>query len=256
MSTYTSWMPGSRDGQLAMADNWVVYLTAARRTAWGIPQDQYNELADLTDAARAILQKAKDDTQRTPVVTVQCQAAFKALKKKLRFFKKHYFLVPPLENADLAALGLDIPGSRSDIPAPESEPEADLGFPDYHLIDVFNIRRRGPLKGDPRSEWGVRIHVGILDGTGPWRVTAPPATCPGPCLPAAAGSALTSTAIPARPCTSVCATKTARASRVPSARLSARLFHEGGFFARLVVSRLLTKNGPSLRLITWREVPV
>jgi hypothetical protein len=170
------WMPASRDNQLAMADNWLVYLTAARRTAWNIPQDQYNELADLTDTARTMLQKAKDDSQRTPVVTVQCNEAFKALKEKLRFFKAHYFLSPPLTNADIAALGLDIPEDRSDIPAPESEPEADFGFPDYHLIDVLNIRRRGPPKGDPRSEWGVRIHIGILDGTGPWRITAPPVT--------------------------------------------------------------------------------
>jgi hypothetical protein len=31
------WMLGTRDGQLAMATNWVAYMTAARRTAWGVP---------------------------------------------------------------------------------------------------------------------------------------------------------------------------------------------------------------------------
>jgi hypothetical protein len=168
------WMPASRDDQIAMCRNWISYLTSERRTAWNIPTPDFTELGLLFDAARTILQKAKDDTQRTPVVTVQCGEAFKALLEKMRYFKKHFFLVPPLDNADIIALGLSIPEEKSDIPPPESEPEADFGFPDYHLIDVLRIRRRGPLKGDARSEWGVRIHIGILDGTKPWHIAAPP----------------------------------------------------------------------------------
>jgi hypothetical protein len=162
-----------------MVSNWLTYTTPERRTAWGIPQERYDELEALRDAAAAILLKARDDTQRTPVVTVQCQGAFDAQEAKARFFKSHYFLEPPLEAADLAAMGLKPPGgSHADIPAPAAEGEADLAFPDYHLIDVLNIRRRGP-PGDLRSYHGAHIHVGVVDGTGPWRIAAPPATAAG-----------------------------------------------------------------------------
>ena len=175
MEKSARWMPGTRDGQLAMATNWVAYMTAARRTAWGIPQDRYNEFANLRDAAAAALQKAKDDTQRTPVVTGQCQAAFKALGAGMRFMKGHYFLVPPLTLEDLIAMGLKPrDDTRTDIPPPAAEGEADLGFPDYHLIDVLNIRWRG-MPGDLRSYHGVHIHIGVVDGTGPWRIEKPPA---------------------------------------------------------------------------------
>jgi hypothetical protein len=156
-----------------MASNWITYLTSARRTAWGIPQDRYNELADLYDAAAEVFRKANDDTQRTPVVTVQCKAAFDALEKSMRSLKKHYLIAPPLDDGDLVAMGLTPEGDRSDIPPPHAEAEADLAFPDYHLIDVLNIRRRGEA-GDLRSYWGVGIHISIVDGPGPYRVDAPP----------------------------------------------------------------------------------
>jgi hypothetical protein len=170
----TDWLPGSRADQLTVASNWITDLTSARRTAWGIPQDQYNGLAELHGAAEAVLRKAHDDTQRTPVVTVQCKAAFDILEIKLRFFKKHYLLVPPLAGGDLAAMGLAPGGGRSDIPPPRAEAEADLAFPDYHLIDVLNIRPRGEA-GDLRSYWGVNIHIGIVGGPSPYGIAAPPA---------------------------------------------------------------------------------
>jgi hypothetical protein len=159
---------------LAMSRNWLNYMTAARRTAWGIPQDQYNGLANLSDEANAMLQKVQDDAQRTTVVTAQCNLAFKALDVNMRFFKKHYLLVPPLTEADLVAMGLGLDSDGSPIPPPQDEAEADLGFPDYHLIEVLKIRRRGIAAGDPRSYHGVRIHIGILNGTGPYRITEPP----------------------------------------------------------------------------------
>jgi hypothetical protein len=50
------------------------------------------------------LLQASSETGRTPVVTAQCGIAFKALTAKMRFFKNHYFLVPPLTEADLISL--------------------------------------------------------------------------------------------------------------------------------------------------------
>ena len=179
----SDWMPGSRDEQLAMATNWLAYMTAARRTAWAVPQDQYNELAELRDDAAAVLQKAKDEAQRTPVINAQCKAAFKALGKKMRFFKKHYFLVPPLTPDDYHALGLQERAEGSDIAVPDAQPAADIGYPDPHVIDIFNLRPRQAHSTDPRSDYGFAIKMGIVGGTAPYHIDAPPAPDMGMTLP-------------------------------------------------------------------------
>ncbi|MDR2159097.1 MAG: hypothetical protein LBP23_03405, partial [Treponema sp.] len=91
MAKSSDWMPGPRLEILAMCRNWINYLTAERRTAWGIPTDQFTELGTLFAAAQALLQKAMDDDERTHVITVQCQAAFEALKAKMRYFRDRFF---------------------------------------------------------------------------------------------------------------------------------------------------------------------
>jgi hypothetical protein len=53
----TDWLPRPRTEILEMCRVWIEYLTAARRTAWGIPQDQYNEQVTLFDAAQELLYK-------------------------------------------------------------------------------------------------------------------------------------------------------------------------------------------------------
>jgi hypothetical protein len=170
------WLPESRDGIITMCLNWINYMTSERRTAWGIPQEDFTSLGTEFDAARTILQKSKDDAQRTQVVTAQCKAAFDVLKTRMRFFHRHYLLMPPLALEDILALGLrPADGTGTEIPPPKAEGEADLAFPDYHLIEVRNIRRRGEA-GDLRSYHGAHIHIGVVDGTGPWRIAAPPVT--------------------------------------------------------------------------------
>jgi hypothetical protein len=145
-----------------MALNWTVYLTAARRTAWGISQDRYNELAELYEAAKAAYQKAQDDTRRTPVVTEECREAFGAQEAEMRFFKKHYFLEPPLSGLDIVSLGLSLPNPSSPIPRPTAQPEADLTFPGLHLVELRHIRpMAGGIVPDPRSDYGVRIYYGL-----------------------------------------------------------------------------------------------
>ena len=156
------WLPRSRDGQLTMASNWTIYLTAARRTAWGIPQDRYNQFTGLYDAAKAALQKAKDDTQRTPVVTEECRETFGAQEEAMRFLKPHYFLEPPLTGLDIVALGLSLPNPSSPILRPTAQPTADLAFPGIHLVELRNIRPvEGGIIPDPRSDYGVRIFYGL-----------------------------------------------------------------------------------------------
>ena len=183
MAKSTDWYPTSRDARIAMATNWVAYITAARRTSWCVPQDQFNALADLRDAAAEVLGKARDDTQRTPVVTARCRAVFKALEAKMRFFKSHYFLMPPLTADDIYALGLHEKTEGSDIPRPDAQPTADIGYPDPHVIDIFNLRPRQAHSTDPRSDYGFAIRLGIVGCTEPYHIDAPPASDMGIKLP-------------------------------------------------------------------------
>jgi hypothetical protein len=105
MAENTDWLPRARGEQLAMCRNWLTVMTEEARAAWGIPQAQYTELEDLCAAAAVLLEKAQS-SDRTESVTWQCRGSFNALGKKQRFFKNHYLLSPPLDNAALVRLGL------------------------------------------------------------------------------------------------------------------------------------------------------
>jgi hypothetical protein len=54
MASTSDWMPGPRTEILEMCRVWIEYMTAARRTAWGVPQEKYTELANLFDAAQTL----------------------------------------------------------------------------------------------------------------------------------------------------------------------------------------------------------
>jgi hypothetical protein len=115
-------MPGKRAGQLVMCRNWIGVMTAELRTRWNIPQDRFLELGNLFGNAQTFLQKA-ESSDRTPVITEQCKEAFEALTAAMRFFKAHYFLLPPLTNADIVNLGLT---PRDTHPTPLGPPTAEV----------------------------------------------------------------------------------------------------------------------------------
>ncbi|MDR2632903.1 MAG: hypothetical protein LBC51_04680 [Treponema sp.] len=160
----TDWLPGPRTGILAMCQNWILYLTDVRRTAWGIPDAEFAELGTLCSTAQTLLQKARDDAERTHVVTVECQEAFKALAAKMRFFRDRYFKMPPLSEGDWAALGFRRKDSHpSPIPAPDGVPAASLSYPGGpHALTVH----LGPLAGTqelaPESDYGYAVYVGVM----------------------------------------------------------------------------------------------
>jgi hypothetical protein len=160
MAYNDDWMPGPRSEMLAMCRNWINYMTAERRTAWGVPAAEFTELGTLFGAAQTLLQKATDEDERTRVITVECQAAFKALEAKMRFFRNRYF--KPLDGGDWAALGFrqrDL--HHSPIPAPESQVEADLTFPGIHMVELRKIRPVSGTAPDARSDYGTRIYYGL-----------------------------------------------------------------------------------------------
>jgi hypothetical protein len=157
----SDWMPGKRANQLAMCHTWITTMTAETRTAWGIPQVQFDTLLDLFGTAQGLFQKTRSG-ERTPVITAMCRGAFDALDGRMRFFKGRYFLTPPLSNADIVGLGLTPRGSAAPVPRPEAQVEADLTFPGIHLVELRNIRAVTSFDlPDPRSEYGVRIFYGL-----------------------------------------------------------------------------------------------
>jgi hypothetical protein len=160
MAKTTDWLPGTRDAQQALARNWTEYLTLARRTAWGVPQEQYNELVNLFDKARSLLAQAMDEAVRTHVVTVECQAAFKALTSKLRFFKDRFYRVPPLTEGDWAALGLR---PKDTTPTPSGAPTAQVTIETYlvgrHEIGIKIVYVTG--NPDDRANKGYRIWYSV-----------------------------------------------------------------------------------------------
>jgi hypothetical protein len=156
----TDWLPGPRTEQIIMCRNWIGVMDSATRTAWGIPADQFQDLGLLFAAAQELLQKAKSG-ERTPVIDEQCREAFAAMTGKMRFFKGHYFLVPPLDNAALVSLGLSPHDSR---PTPTGTPTAEVTVEfflvGFHQLGVRIILVSGNL-GD-RANKSFRIWFKVV----------------------------------------------------------------------------------------------
>jgi hypothetical protein len=115
-----------------MCRNWIAYMTPTVWTAWGVPQ------------AEALLQKAEDEAERTHVITVECQGAFKALGAKMRFFRDRYFKIPSLSDGDWAALGFRQKDPHpTPAPAPDGVPAVSLSYPGGGRRSCFLMRGTG-----------------------------------------------------------------------------------------------------------------
>jgi hypothetical protein len=164
MAKSNDWMPGARTEIIAMCRSWMLYMNAERRTAWGVPDAEYNALGSVSSDAESLLQQAMDEAERTHVITVKCQEAFKAAREKMRFFRDRYFKIPPLGAADWAALGFR-PRDTSPTPAPRPDgvPAASLSYPGGpHALTVHVGPMVGTAELDPRSDHGYAVYVGIM----------------------------------------------------------------------------------------------
>jgi hypothetical protein len=114
----------------------------------------------------------------TPEDTLAKNNRKEAAKALIRPFVNQYLRFPPVTDEDRLAMGIPNRDTKpSRVPAPTSQAEADLAFPGIHLLELLKIRKVGNLSDDPRSDYGVSIHIGIVDAVhGKWRITAPPAT--------------------------------------------------------------------------------
>jgi hypothetical protein len=105
MSTTGDWLPGTREGILAMAKTWLIVIVANLQKR-GIPESVLQALPAPVTAADSALAAAQNESTRTPVATARCKEVFDALSAEMRDIKKHYFLSLPLTDAGYVSLGL------------------------------------------------------------------------------------------------------------------------------------------------------
>lgn len=160
------WLPGSREEQINLSQLWQSVITTAKATAWNIPTAEVTALKTLTTAAETAL-VANQPAVRNTITVAQCKAAFKALVDKLRFFKSHYFLIPPLTEIDIVTLGLRPRDTKpTPIPPPTAQAEAEISYLGAHQLKLHLHAVAGSLLDLHHSDYGYRIYFGILSSGG------------------------------------------------------------------------------------------
>jgi hypothetical protein len=165
-------------------DKWFNYLrqhvdsrTSGSTPAWThIPQAVVDQLNQDYTGWYEVYKKTLGP--HTPKDTLAKNNRKKAVKALIRPFVNQYLRFPPVTGEDRLAMGIPNHDTKpSRVPAPTSQAEADLVFPGIHLVELVKIRKVGNVSDDPRSDYGVSIHYGIMDAVNSkWRITAPPAT--------------------------------------------------------------------------------
>ena len=172
----SDWLAAGKDKRLAMAKNWNVNV-AGNADEWGVPEDIRVKLSHAIEIAEREI--AIPMSERNTVSNARLKMAFDELTSTMRDIKKRYFFVPPLNEADLAALGLKPKDTNpTNVPAPSVPPEAELFFPAPSMVEVGNIRPLTNSAAD-KSEYGVRIYYGVMgtsDETDRFRMTQKPKT--------------------------------------------------------------------------------
>jgi hypothetical protein len=98
-----------------------------------------------------------------------------------RFIQVWFRGFPDIVTAEhLANMGIaPIDSKPTRIPRPVNQVEADLTFPGVHMVRLVRIRPVAGVTPDPRSDYGVRIHIALSGPPSekyPVRCTTPPKT--------------------------------------------------------------------------------
>jgi hypothetical protein len=81
----------------------------------------------------------------------------------MRTFVKAYLINnPKVSDIDKDSMGLPLyDKTKTPVPPPENQVEADITFPGIHLVELQRIRPVAGTAPDARSDYGVRIYYGI-----------------------------------------------------------------------------------------------
>jgi hypothetical protein len=147
-----------------MARSWLTALED-KGDVWHVPPEEETALNSLIENAGYALNSAKA-ANRTAESTAACQTAFEALTAKMRFLKTHYFLKPPLTDADFASLGLKTGDTKpTPIPRPVNQPGIKIirWGPHSFGFELFLAADMGG--GD--TERGIRVYYGLSETGAP-----------------------------------------------------------------------------------------
>ena len=149
-----------------MGGNWKEILAnPAKRTLWGMPQDEYTRLTGAHTTAREIYSIPERD--RTLGWTADKNAALKALKAVMRDIKKRRFYSPPLTDSDFVVLGLKVKDVEPTVIAPPvGLVTATVKYPNEGALEL-GIHHVDGTPFDARANYGVKIAFDIFDGDRP-----------------------------------------------------------------------------------------
>ena len=172
----SDWLPRRRETQLAMAESWGEVISENIET-WKIPP------ATLTKFAAAITAAMNEHrlpiNARTAVTNARLKMAFSELTAQMRDIRRRHFFIPPLDEADFAALGLRPKDTTpTTVPPPAIPVTGKLSFPAVGMVEMREISAAGE-KSDVRSKHGVRIYYGIMgepSETDKFRISSRPTT--------------------------------------------------------------------------------
>jgi hypothetical protein len=165
MVTHKDWVPSVRADVISMSRDWLNIISTPP-IPFQIPPQDITDLMELTEKAEALLIQSTS-SEKTEVITAQCKEAFHLLVEKMRFIKAHYFLSPPLTDADFVSLKLKPKEhAHTPIPPPVAQAEADFSRPGQHQL-MLHLRAVSNSLPDPhRSDHGFRIYWGIMPAGG------------------------------------------------------------------------------------------
>jgi hypothetical protein len=161
-----NWLPGTRKGQLNMAKVWATVIQT-KGTAWGIPAGTQTELKKAITDAETILQIALS-SDRTAVITTECQRLFGVLLETMRFIKGRYFKSPPLLDEDYTTLLLKVPDTtRTPRGTPKAQITAEIGRSGTAMLILHYKYAEGTESlADPHSDVGYQVRYGLLPPPG------------------------------------------------------------------------------------------
>jgi hypothetical protein len=161
------WLPRARAAIIAMANEWIE-VCAAKKTAWNIPESDLINLTSVRDVAAAALEAATSESTRTPVATARCKTMFGHLTEFMRYFKRRYFLCPPLAEADLVSLGLK-PYDKHPTPSgvPTAQVKVNPFYAGPHVMGVKILYVVGDPKDRANKSFLIRYRVVGNDETPP-----------------------------------------------------------------------------------------
>jgi hypothetical protein len=156
----TNWMSFKRSEQLEMARNWIGLLVP-NKVNWRIYEDDLEKLQTAHAAASTLI--LKPETSRTPADNAEIRAAFGGLTSTMRYIKKHYFLVPPLTEADLLRLGLKPDDHiHTPVPAPTGQATVETRYAGpAQLYVTFEHLKSTAL--NPKSAYGYKLAFKVCD---------------------------------------------------------------------------------------------